>query len=125
MFKRGYIFSRSFSSLKNNIKNMIPEKKLMLENIKSKQGDKIIDNVKVNQVIGGMRGIKSLLWDISNLDPEKGIKIYNKTIDELRFILPKHDDNFEPSSESLLWFLMTGNILERPKSVTIENLNNI
>lgn len=120
MFKRGHIFSRSFSSLKNNIKNMIPEKKLMLENIKSKQGDKIIDNVKVNQVIGGMRGIKSLLWDISNLDPEKGIKIYNKTIDELRFILPKHDDNFEPSSESLLWFLMTGNI---PNENQVRNLS--
>ena len=35
--------------------------------------DKIIDQVTVSQVIGGMMVIKSLVTDISYLDPMEGI----------------------------------------------------
>lgn len=35
-------------------------------------GDRKIDEVVVSQVFGGMRGIKSMLWETSQLIPKKG-----------------------------------------------------
>lgn len=119
-------FVRNFtSSLKNNLKQLIPERQKKLNNFKKLNGNKIIDNVSINQTLGGMRGIKSMYWDISLLDSEKGITFYNKTIDDLRNELLKPKKNNvkvgnEPSCESLLWFLMTGKI---PTYEQIDNLS--
>ena len=68
--------------------------------------------------MGGMRGIKSMMWNISHLDSNKGIKFHDKSIDELRELLPKANvdkckaakrqvarPSTEPMAESLLWFL--------------------
>ena len=104
------------SSLKNKLKELIPEKQKILKDFKNNYGNKTIDLVTVNQTVGGMRGIKSMLWNTSLLDPEKGITFHNKTINNLREELPKYNiknSNYktsEPSSEALLWFLMTGEI---------------
>ena len=113
------------SSLKNTLQELIPEKQNQLHKIKETYGNNLIDSVTVNQTLGGMRGIKSMLWNTSLLDPEKGITFHNKTINELRKDLPKiESDNLktvEPSSESLLWFLMTGKI---PTYEEVDNLSN-
>ena len=61
------------SSLKNKLKELIPEKQKILKDFKNNYGNKTIDLVTVNQTVGGMRGIKSMLWNTSLLDPEKGI----------------------------------------------------
>ena len=104
------------SSLKNKLKQLIPEKQKILKDFKKNHGNKTIDLVTVNQTLGGMRGIKSMLWNTSLLDPEKGITFHNKTINDLRKELPKYNiknsnyNSSEPSSEALLWFLMTGNV---------------
>ncbi len=101
-------------NLKNTLCLLIPEKQKKLKNIKDNFGEKHIHNVTVNEAIGGMRGIKSLLWDTSLLDPEKGITFHNKTINELRKDLPKSNINNlirdGPMSVGMLWFLMTGKI---------------
>ena len=34
----------------------------------------IIDQVTIGQVFGGMRGIKSMLWETSLLDAQEGIR---------------------------------------------------
>ncbi len=98
------------SSLKNCLKQLIPERQEKLNAIKKLHGNKTIDIVLVNQTVGGMRGIKSMLWNTSLLDSEKGITFHNKTINNLREELPKYKNSNEPSSESMLWFLMTGKI---------------
>lgn len=118
--------NRNYSSnLKDKIKEIIPLRKEKYNKLKSLHGDIVIDNVSIDQVLGGMRGIKSMHWDVSNLDPEKGITFYNKTINDLRDELPKHfypiteiektkkiipKLSDEPMAESLLWFLLTGDI---------------
>ena len=115
----------STSMLKNKLKKLIPEKQKILKDFKNNHGNKTIDLVTVNQTLGGMRGIKSMLWNTSLLDSEKGITFHNKTINELREELPKYNiknSNYkscEPSSESLLWFLMTGTI---PSQGEVNNL---
>ena len=69
--------NRNYSSnLKDKIKDIIPLRKEKYNKLKRLHGDKIIDNVSIDQVLGGMRGIKSMHWDVSNLDPEKGITFY-------------------------------------------------
>ena len=117
---------RYYSSKKNTISNLIPERKKKLQEIKQNYSDKIVDNVSVNQVIGGMRGIKSMLWDNSSLDSEKGITFHNKTISELRDNLPKYSyskhmklSTKEPMIEGMLWFLLTGQIPTQEEAINL------
>lgn len=120
MYKR-YIMINN-SELKKKLKELIPEKQKLLNDFKNNHGNKIIDYITVNQTIGGMRNIKSMLWNTSLLDPEKGITFHNRTINELREKLPKYyiKNCNEPSSEALLWYLMTGTI---PSQVQVNNLH--
>jgi citrate synthase len=92
-------FSEKALSLKKEIKPLLKEK-----------GDTIIDNVKVAQVFGGMRGIKSMIWETSQLDPMEGIRFRGYTIPELRDLLPKAPGDKEPLPEGLFWLMLVGEI---------------
>ena len=52
-------------------------------------GKVIIDQVTIDQCIGGARDIRSLVTDISYLDPQEGIRFRGKTIPETFAALPK------------------------------------
>ena len=71
-----------------------------------------------------MRGIKSMLWETSVLDPNKGIKFHGYSISDLQYKLPTFDNNknSEPMPEAMLWLLMTGDIptKEQTKNLSIE-----
>ena len=114
MFLRKFSFSsvKRFStlSLKETIKNSIPEKRKIINRLK--KSNVIIDSYSVGQVVNGMRGIKSMLWETSVLDPNKGIKFHGYSISDLQNKLPTFDDNknSEPMPEAMLWLLMTGDI---------------
>tara|TARA_Y100000389_G_scaffold196990_1_gene230761 strand:+ start:2535 stop:3938 length:1404 start_codon:yes stop_codon:yes gene_type:complete len=104
---------RQFSSgLKSRLKELIPHKRTKFNKLKQLHGDKIIDNVSIAQVLGGMRGIKSLYWDTSLLNSEKGILFNGLTIPELRQQLPtlSNKPDSEPMVESMIWFLLTKEI---------------
>lgn len=68
-------------------------------------GDVIIDQVKIEQVFGGMRGIKSMLWETSLLDANEGIRFRGYSIPELKEKLPSRGD--EPLPEGLFWLMLT------------------
>ena len=70
------------SSLKDKIASKIPEYRERVGNLVKNYGDVKVDEVKMSQVFGGMRGIKSLNTDISYLDPEEGIRFRGYTIPE-------------------------------------------
>lgn len=74
------------------------------------QGQTVIDQVTVDQVIGGMRGIKAMYWETSELDAEEGIRFRGLSINELREKLPTWPGCSEPMPEGLFWLLMTGEI---------------
>lgn len=80
-------------------------------------GDKKVDEVTVDQLIGGMRSVKSMLWDTSSLDPEEGIRFRGYNIPQLRELLPQAPGGKEPLPEGLFWLMMTGEI------PTKENVN--
>jgi len=73
-------------------------------------GDTIVDQVTLKQVFGGMRGVKSMVWETSQLDAQKGIRFRGKSIPELKELLPKAPDCKEPLPEGLFHLMLTGEV---------------
>ena len=92
-------FSEQAGKLKSEIKEMVRD-----------HGDDVVDKVTVSQIIGGMRGIKCMLWETSQLDPEEGIRFRGFSIPELREKLPKWQGGKEPLPEGLFWLMLTGEL---------------
>ncbi|PWA00500.1 hypothetical protein BB558_003447 [Smittium angustum] len=97
-------------SLKARVAELIPEKRNELKEIKTKYGNKSLGEVTVDMAIGGMRGIKGLLWDTSILDADEGIRFRGYTIPELQEKLPATIEGGEPTPEAILWLLITGEV---------------
>jgi citrate synthase len=72
--------------------------------------DDVLDQVTVGKLIGGMRGLKCLVTDISYLDPEEGIRYRGLTLPEVFDKLPKPPDGEMPYVEGLFYLLLTGDI---------------
>jgi len=81
-----------------------------LKHILKTQGEVKADEVTVSQIIGGMRSIKSILWDTSSLDAEEGIRFRGYSIPELRDLLPKAPGGKEPLPEGLFWLMLVDEI---------------
>ncbi len=81
-----------------------------LKNILKDHGDKKVDEVTIDQLIGGMRSVKSMIWDTSSLDPEEGIRFRGYNIPQLRDLLPRVPNGKEPLPEGLFWLMMVGEI---------------
>ena len=81
-----------------------------LKKLAKDNGDLKLDEVTVSQMIGGMRGVKSLLWETSELDAELGIKFRGYDIFQLRELLPKFNGGTEPLPESLFWLMLVDEI---------------
>lgn len=73
-------------------------------------GTKVIDQVQIEQVYGGMRGIQSMIWETSSLDSKDGIRFRGYSIPELRDQLPRINGATEPLPEGLFWLMMTGEV---------------
>ncbi len=92
-----------------------------LKDILKNHGDLKVDTVVIRQVLGGMRGIKSMFSETSLLDPMDGIKFRGYSIPQLRDELPKPDQGEEPLPEGLFWLMLTGEI---PTKNQVEGLAN-
>ena len=71
------------NNLKDKLYQKIQEHRPRITQLLEEHGDTVIDHVTVGQVIGGMRGIKSLVTDISYLDPFEGIRYRGFTLPEV------------------------------------------
>ncbi len=80
------------------------------EKLLKEYGDTVVSEVKISQIIGGMRGIKSLVTDISYLDPKEGIRYRGYTLKEVFKLLPKPKDAEMPYVEGLIYLLLTGDM---------------
>ena len=75
--------------LKDRLHEKILEWRPRTEKLLKDYGNVVIDQVTIGQVIGGMRGVKVLLTDISYLDPNEGIRYRGLTLPEVFEKLPK------------------------------------
>lgn len=73
-------------------------------------GDLQVDKVTLSQVFGGMRGIKSMVWEPSALDPDEGIRFRGHSITELSHVLPTAEGDTQPLPEGLFWLMLVGEI---------------
>lgn len=69
-----------------------------------------VDEVTLSQVYGGMRGVKSMVYETSVLDPIEGIRFRGYSIPELRGKLPHAEGCKEPLPEGLFWLMLTDEV---------------
>jgi citrate synthase len=92
-------FFEKSSALKQEVRSLLKE-----------HGDLKVDEVKLKQVFGGVRGVKTMVWDPSQLDAMEGIRFRGHSIPELREKLPKAPGDTEPLPEGLFWLMLTGDL---------------
>lgn len=101
---------RQASTLKEQLREVIPAKVELFKKVKSEYGNKSLGEVQVSQTLGGMRGVKGLVWEGSCLDANEGIRFHGKTIAECQEMLPKHNGKGEMTPEAMFWFVLTGKV---------------
>ncbi len=84
--------------------------KAQIKDLVKNHGSTKVDEITVDQLIGGMRSLKAMLWDTSSLDPEEGIRFRGYNIPQLRELLPRVPGGKEPLPEGLFWLMMTGEL---------------
>jgi len=99
------------SDLKKKLQEKIENWRPRTTKLVKEYGDVVVGDVTINQLIGGMRGIKCLVTDISYLDPYEGIRFRGFTIPEVLEKLPKPKDGSEiPFVEGFIYLLLTGDL---------------
>ncbi|RMG60425.1 MAG: citrate (Si)-synthase, partial [Deltaproteobacteria bacterium] len=98
------------ASLKEKLAQKIEEHRPRTTRLLKEFGNVKVDELTISQVIGGMRGVKCLVTDISYLDPFEGIRFRGYTIPEVMEKLPKPAGCEMPYVEGHFYLLLTGEI---------------
>ncbi|RLE24604.1 MAG: citrate (Si)-synthase [Acidobacteria bacterium] len=98
------------SSLRETLRKKIEEHRPRTTRLVKEFGDVKVGEVTIAQAIGGARGVRCLVTDVSYLDPYEGIRFRGKTIPETFEALPKVPGSDYPWVEAFFYFLMTGEI---------------
>ncbi len=98
------------NKLKKTLAKKIEEWRPRTKRLLSEFGDVKISDVTIAQALGGIRGVKCLVTDISYLDPYEGIRFRGYTIPEVLELLPKPPGAEMPYVEGLFYLLLTGDI---------------
>lgn len=99
------------ATLKNKLLSLIPAWREEIESLLKAHGDTKISEVSMAQAYGGMRGVKGMVCDTSEVPPDKGLLIRGIPIGELTEKLP----------EEIFYLLVTG---EMPDSDALKDLQN-
>lgn len=108
--------------LKDKFKEKSESAAAEIKDILSKNGEKVIGEVKLAQVYQGMRGITGLVTETSLLDPQEGIRFRGYSIPELREKLPKANGGTEPLPEGLFHLLLIG---ELPTADDVNHITSV
>ncbi len=97
------------SALKEKLASQVPGLRDRVRNLAKNSGKKVISEVSVEQMLGGMRGVKSLICDTSEVGLDTGLIIRGIPILELTHKLP----------EEIFYLLLTG---ELPNEAELKDL---
>jgi citrate synthase len=106
--------------LHDQIAAQLPEWRERVKSLAKEHAEVEIDHVTVGQIVGGMRDIKSLLTDISYVDPAEGIRFRGMSIPEVLAALPKPDGADMPYVGALYYLLMVGSVPTRAQAEEVE-----
>lgn len=106
--------SRHFAdgaSLKEVLAKKVPEEREKMLGIKCLHGNKKIGEIKLANVMGGMRGLLLLMCDTSYVDPNKGIFYRGMMLKDVVNCLPRlQDGSKEGAPEGAFWLLTAGSL---------------
>ena len=98
----------------------LPAWRERVKSLVKEHGETVVDQVTISQVYGGMRDIKSMVTDVSFVDPATGIKFRGMAIPEVLAKLPKPRGAKIPYVGGLYYLLMTGEIPTRAQAEEVE-----
>jgi citrate synthase len=104
----------------DKISAQLPQWRERLRLLAKDHGDVIVDQVTVGQIVGGMRDIKSLLTDVSYVDPAQGISFRGMSIPEVLGTLPKARGGKLPLVGGLYYLLLVGEVPTREQALEVE-----
>lgn len=106
--------------LKEKLASILPGWRERVRKLVKESGDVKVDEVTISQVYGGMRDVKSLVTDISYVDPSEGIRFRGHTIPEVLEKLPKLNDTDIPFAGGLYYLLLIGEIPTKDQALEVE-----
>jgi citrate synthase len=106
--------------LHEKIAAQLPAFRERVKALVKEHGDTVIDQVTIGQVYGGMRDIKSMVTDVSFVDPATGIKFRGLSIPEVLARLPRPHGVKMPYVGGLYYLLMIGEIPTRAQAEEVE-----
>ena len=106
--------------LHEKIAAQLPAWRERVKTLVKEHGETVVDQVTIGQVYGGMRDIKSMVTDVSFVDPATGIKFRGMAIPEVLAKLPKPRGAKIPYVGGLYYLLMTGEIPTRAQAEEVE-----
>jgi citrate synthase len=106
--------------LHEKVSAQLPEWRERIKALAKEHGEVKVDDVTVGQIVGGMRDIKSLLTDVSFVDPAHGILFRGMTIPEVLKKLPKARGGKMPLVGGLYYLLMVGEVPTKEQAMEVE-----
>src|SRR5215510_4806047 len=98
------------SMLKAKLASQVPNLRERVRNLGKNYGGKVISDVTVEQILGGMRGVKSLVCDTSEVGLDTGLIIRGIPILQLTDKLP----------EEIFWLMLTGELPSEAESKDLQ-----
>ncbi len=106
--------------LHDKIAAQLPNWRERYKKLSKEQAEVVVDKVTIGQIIGGMRDIKSLVTDISFVDPAEGIRLRGMSIPEVLKALPRPRGAKIPYVGGLYYLLMVGEVPTREQALEVE-----
>lgn len=106
--------------LNEKIAAQLPAERERYRKLAKEHGDVVVADVTIGQIVGGMRDIKSLLTDISYVDPAEGIRFRGMSIPEVLAALPKPEGADMPYVGGLFYLLLIGEVPTREQALAVE-----
>jgi citrate synthase len=106
--------------LHEKISAQLPAWRERIKVLAKDHADVVVDQVTVGQIVGGMRDIKSLLTDVSFVDPAEGIRFRGMSIPEVLKALPKARGTKMPLVGGLYYLLMVGEVPTKEQALEVE-----
>jgi len=106
--------------LHEKISEQLPQWRERIRTLAREHAEVVVDTVTIGEVVGGMRDTKSLLTDVSFVDPAHGILFRGLTIPETLKKLPKARGGKMPLVGGLYYLLMVGEVPTKEQAQAVE-----
>ena len=98
------------ATLQESLAQLLPAWRDEVRDFIKEHGDDTVAKISLSQVYGGMRGVRALVCDTSNVEPDTGLVIRGIHVKNLTDRLP----------EEIFWLLLTGSLPDEHSLQTLQ-----